>query len=127
MAKKVKVSAVAAYNGHSIKTNKNVEISFKFNYDELQRYVQLIQFLNEDVSICIKIGNSPALNIGMFRIKDMKIDNDGEGVVKFNSMVDFVNAGNINELVGSELLKVLFTSEIDIEENNESENEENDV
>lgn len=121
MAKKVKTKAVASYNGHSIKTNKNVDLAFKFRYDELTNYIQLIQYLNEDVDIVAKVGDEPAKKLGSFRVKEIKIDNDGEGIVKFNSMLDFVNADDINALVGTELIKVLFTAEIEEAEEDDEE------
>lgn len=113
MAKKVKTTAVASYNGHSIKTNKNVDLAFKFRYDELVNYIQLIQYLNEDVTVIAKVEDQPAKKLGSFRVKEIKIDNDGEGIVKFNSMLDYVNADDINALVGTDLVKVRFEAEIE--------------
>ena len=121
MAQKVKTKAVASYNGHSIKTNKNVDLAFKFRYDELTNYIQLIQYLNEDVDIVAKVEDGPAKKLGIFRVKEIKIDNDGEGVVKFNSMLDYVNADEINSLVGSDLVKVMFTAEIEEAEDDDEE------
>lgn len=120
MAKKVKTVAIASYNGHSIKTNKNVDLALKFRYDELQNYIQLIQFLNEDVTVIVKVGDGKPTNLGIFRVKEIKIDGDGEGVGKFNSMLDFVNADAINALVGTDLIKVQFSAEIEeVEEDND--------
>lgn len=113
MAKKVTTNAVASYNGHGVKTNKNVDLAFKFAYSELTNYIQLIQFLNEDVTIFAKVGDDKPMNLGTFRIKEIKVDNDGEGTVKFNSMLDFVNADFINSLVGTDLVKVKFTAMIE--------------
>lgn len=124
MATKVKTTAVASYNGHSVKTNKNVDLALKFRYDELQNYIQLIQYLNEDVTITVKIEDGKPMNLGTFRVKEIKVDNDGEGVVKFNSMLDFVNADFINSLVGTDLIKVLFTAEIEDVEDEEGESED---
>lgn len=113
---KVKVRVIAAYNGHNIKPNKNVDLALKCRYDELTNYIQLIQFLNEDVDIVAKVEDGPLKKLGSFRVKEIKVDHDGEGVLKFNSMLDYVNADDINSLVGEELIKVQFTSEIEEEE-----------
>lgn len=121
MGKKVKVRVIGAYNGHNIKPNKNVDLGFKCRYDELTNYVQLIQFLNEDVEIVAKVGDTPAKKLGSFRVKEIKVNGDGEGVLKFNSMLDFVNADDINSLVGEELIKVQFSAEIEEEEENDEE------
>lgn len=120
MAKKIKTRAVASYNGHNIKTNKNVDLALKFRYDELTNYIQLIQFLNEDVEIVTKVEDQPAIKLGSFRIKEIKVDGDGEGIVKFSSMIDFINPDSINSLVGTELVKVMFSAQVeDTEEDNE--------
>ena len=121
MGKKVKVRVVAAYNGHNIKPNKNVDLALKCRYDELANYIQLIQFLNEDVEIVAKVGDNPAKKLGSFRVKEIKVDHDGEGVLKFNSMLDFVNADDINSLVGEELIKIQFTAEVEEVEEDEDE------
>lgn len=123
MAKKIKTTAIASYNGHSIKTNKNVDIAFKFRYDELTNYIQLIQFLNEDVGIAVKVGDDKPMNLGSFRVKEIKIDGDGEGTVKFNSMLDFINADFINSLVGTDLVKAMFVAEVEEDEEVEESDE----
>ena len=121
MGKKVKVRVVAAYNGHNIKPNKNVDLALKCRYDELANYIQLIQFLNEVVEIVAKVGDNPAKKLGSFRVKEIKVDHDGEGVLKFNSMLDFVNADDINSLVGEELIKIQFTAEVEEAEDEDEE------
>lgn len=124
MAKKIKTTAVASYNGHSIKTNKNVDLALKFRYDELTNYIQLIQFLNEDVTISVRIEDGKPMNLGSFRVKEIKVDGDGEGIVKFNSMLDFINADFINSLVGTDLIKVMFVAEVEEDEVEEVEDDE---
>lgn len=116
MEEKVKIKAIAEYNGHSVRTNKNVDISFKFSYDEITNYIRLIQCLNNDVTIFVKVGDGKADNVGVFRIKDIHVDHDGEGRARFNSMTDYVNTEIINSLVGTEKIQVLFTASIDTEE-----------
>ena len=50
----------------------------------------------------------------MFRLKEIKIDGDGEAVIKFNSSLDYVEADNLNGLV-NEILKVAFKANIEVE------------
>lgn len=108
----VKVKAIAKYNGHSIKNNKSVDLSLVFGYDEMSNYIQLIQMLNENIDIKVKIGDSKPIGIGMFMIRDIKIDHDGQGVIKFNSLLDHVEPDEINTLVG-ETFTVLFKATIE--------------
>ena len=118
MAKELKTRSLAKYNGHSIKTNKAVDLGFRFSYEELPNYIKLIQFLNENVTVVIKQGDNKPQNLGTFMVKEIKIDHDGEGQVKFNSMIDYIEPDELNTLVGSDIFKVIFkavSEEIDDE------------
>lgn len=108
MPKELKTKAVAKYNGHSIKNNKAVDLGMKFAYSELPNYIKLIQFLNENITIMIKRGDAKPQNLGTFMVKEIKIDHDGEGIVKFNSMLDHVEADELNTMVGEDIFQVRF-------------------
>lgn len=114
----VKLKTVGAYNGHNIKANKAIDLSLKMKYSELTNYIQLVQLLNENVTIIAKVGEGKAQKLGTFMIKEIKIDHDGEGIVKFNSTLDYVEADNLNGLAG-EILKLMFQAEIELEEKDE--------
>jgi len=113
MSKIIKTMAVGQYGGHSIKNNKSVDITLKFAYSELPNYIKLIQLLNENIDISVKKQDEKSQMLGQFMLKEIRVDHDGEGIVKFNSMIDFVEADNINSLVGNDLFKVRFTAEIE--------------
>lgn len=108
MPKELKTRSLAKYNGHSIKTNKAVDLGLKFSYEELPNYIKLIQFLNENVTITIKRGDQKPQKLGTFMVKEIKIDHDGEGIIKFNSMLDYVEADELNTMVGEDIFKVMF-------------------
>lgn len=119
MVSNFNLKCVAHYNGHSLRQNGNIDMSLKFDYSELANYIQLIQALNNDVSIVAKLPAEKSFRLGTFRIKSLGIDGDGEGNVKFNSITDFVETDNINRLIGSERFIVKFTAEIEVEEGEE--------
>lgn len=113
MANVVKLKAHGAYNGHSFKANKSVDLSIKFAYSELTNYIKLIQLLNENVTIVAKkLAEETANKLGTFMIKEIKVDGDGEGTIKFNSQLDYVEADTINNLVGEEF-DILFKATIE--------------
>jgi hypothetical protein len=122
---KAKVQTICKYGGHSITNNGSVNLTMKARYDELSQYIQLIQMLNNDVSIVVKHENDKAFKLGVFRIKEIKVDHDGEGILKFNSQSDFVEVDNLNLLVGEKdaLFKVKYESEIEVEGDSEDESE----
>ena len=114
MTKKIDIKVNGQYNGHNIKPNGAVDVSLKFEYGELVNYIKLLQLLNENIVIAVKAGADKPKELGMFMLKDMKIGGDGEGVVKFNSSLDYVEADNLNGLI-SEILTVRFKAEIEEE------------
>ena len=121
MEQKIKTKVVGEYNGHSIKQNKNIDVSFKCKYDQLAEYIQLIQYLNVDTKIVVKLPDEEPFTIGTFRVKSVNVDHDGEGKVQFNSMTDFVELDGINRLVGTELIKILFTADVELPDTLEGE------
>jgi len=118
--RKVDIKTVCKYNGHSIKANEAVDLSLKFGYDQLVNYIQLVQLLNENINIISKIGDSKPIKLGIYTLKEVKIDNDGEAVIKFNSTLSYVEADNLNKLAG-EMLKVRFKADVEIENDGEDE------
>lgn len=126
----VRVKAEGKYVSHSVKANKNVDVSFKMPYTELTNYIQSIQMLNENVTVASKIGaDKRPIKLGTFMINSVRIDNDGEGTIKFNSQLDHVDAANINELAtrNDEPLFVYMKADIDIgEEGDDDEDLEED-
>ena len=117
-----KVKAIAHYNGHAIKTNKMVDLSFKFTAEEMERCIKLIPCINSNIEIFVKtpLTKTP-IKLGMFMIKDFKINNNAEVTIKFFSQIDYVEMQNINLLVNEEMFNVLFKANIETKgEENES-------
>lgn len=115
MAEKIKIKTVVTYEGHQVKKNKSVDITFKCEYGELPQYIKLVQFLNENVDITIKQSDEPAEKLGTFMIRDIRIDHDGEGTLKFNSMVDHSECQIFHRLAGNEPFKIMFEAEVEEE------------
>lgn len=112
----IKIKGVASYKGHSLSNNGNVNLSFHFRYDELVNIIQLIQMLNNDVYVAVKIPDHPVKKLGFFRIKNINIEDDGESTLKLNSQNDFVEVDNLNSIVTREEFKIQFLSNIELEE-----------
>lgn len=112
MEEKIKIKTVARYGGHQVKANKSVDIAFKFDYSELSKYIQLIQMLNENIAIKIKQLDKPSEMIGIFMVKSINIDHDGESTIKFNSMTDQSEVQLFHGLAGDEPFKIMFEADI---------------
>ena len=125
----VKVKEIVKYGGHNLSANGSVNLTFKASYSELTNTIQLMQMLNNDVNIKAKVPGEKAMKLGMFRIKEIKVEGDGESIIKFNSLNDYTEMDNLNYLPikGSENeeFAVMMSAEIEIEkEGEENDNEE---
>lgn len=94
----VKVKAVVKYHGHSLSANGSVNFNLKASYSELTNTIQMMQMLNNDVTIKAKLPAGKPMKLGMFRIKQIVIDGDGESTLKFNGLNDYIEMDNLNLL-----------------------------
>lgn len=121
MEQHVEVKLIGKYNGHSVKANQAVDLSFKTGYDQLANSVQLLQFLSNDVIIKAKVPEQKAFSLGTFRVQAVNISHDGESQVKFNSMADFTEVDNFSKLIGSEMVILKVSADIELEDSSEEE------
>ena len=126
----VKVKEVVKYGGHSLSANGSVNFTLKAGYSELPKSIQLMQMLNNDVFIKAKIPGYNPMKLGSFRIKQIVIDGDGESVLKFNGLNDYIEMDNLNLLPMNDSdvkeFVVMMEAEIEEENNEEDESEEDD-
>lgn len=113
---KASMKMVAMYNGHSVKQSGSVDLNLKADYSELPNYVQLLQMLNNDIKVLVKLNGEKPMKLGMFRLKQLTVQHDGEGKIAFNSTTDFVEVDKLNRLVTDERFNVRCEAEIEIEE-----------
>lgn len=123
----VKVKEVVKYDGHSLSANGSVNFTLKASYSELVNTIQLMQMLNNDVTIKAKPPGGKAMKLGVFRIKQVTIDGDGESKLRFNGLNDYIEMDNLNLLPlksdETSEFQVLFEADIE-EEDDEDGNEE---
>lgn len=121
-----KVKEVVTYGGHSLKASGSVDLTLKAGYSELTNSIKLMQMLNNDVSIKAKVPGSKPMKLGQFRIKQIIIDDDGESVLKFNGLSDYIEMDNLNMLPlnTDDNKEFVVLMEADIEEEDESDGEE---
>lgn len=125
----IKVKEVVKYGGHSLSANGSVNFTLKAGYSELPKSIQLMQMLNNDVFIKAKIPGQSPIKLGEFRVKQIVIDGDGESVLKFNGLNDYIEMDNLNVLPmnDSDIKEFVVLVEAEIEEeddNDESEDNE---
>lgn len=94
----VRIKQVVTYKGHSLSANGSVNFTLKAAYSELPNSIQMMQMLNNDVDIKAKLPGSKPMKLGMFRIKQIVVDGDGESVLKFNGLNDYIEMDNLNLL-----------------------------
>ena len=117
----VKVKEVVTYGGHSLKANGAVDFTLKASYSELTNSIKLMQMLNNDVNIKAKVPGGKAMKLGMFRVKQIVVDGDGESVLKFNGLNDHIEMDNLNMLPlnDSDTKEFVVLLEAEIEEEDE--------
>jgi hypothetical protein len=115
----VKVKEIVKYDGHSVSANGSVNFNIKASYSELVKTISIMQMLNNDVNIKVKLPGNKPMRIGIFRIKQIVIDGDGESKIKFNGLNDFIEMDNLNKLpLNSDEMKeftVLMEAEVEEE------------
>lgn len=119
----IKVKQVVTYGGHSMSANGSVNLTLRSAYSELASSVQQLQMLNNDVSIKAKLPGSKPMKLGTFRIKQIAIDGDGESVLKFNGLSDYIEMDNLNLLPlntdDNKEFTVMMEAQIESEEDEE--------
>lgn len=122
MKPNIKVKQTVEYRGHSLSANGSVNLTLKAPYSELVNTINTMQMFNNDVIIKAKVGKDK-FSLGVFRIKDIKIDGDGESTIKFNGLSDYVEMDNLNSLPlndsDSKQFNVIYAAEIEQEDEEE--------
>ena len=116
----IKVKEVVRYGGHSLSANGSVNFTLKASYSELTNTVQTMQMLNNDIIIKAKMPAGKPMKLGMFRIKQLIIDGDGESTLKFNGLNDYIEMDNLNLLPlnndDNKEVVIMMEAEIEVEE-----------
>ncbi len=118
----VKVKEVVKYGGHSLSANGSVNFTLKAEYSELTSTIQLMQMLNNDINVKAKIPGGKPMKLGSFRVKQIVIDGDGESIIKFNGLNDYIEMDNLNllPLNSDENKQFVVLMETEIEEENDN-------
>lgn len=114
----ISIKEVVSYKGHSVKANGNIDISFSAMYGELTNSIKVLQLLNNDVTIVAKLPGSKAVKLGNFNVRSVLFDGDGESVLKFTSMVDFVEMENVNTVISQENFQIKMEANVELEDEN---------
>ena len=116
----IKVKEVVRYGGHSLSANGSVNFTLKASYSELTNTVQTMQMLNNDIIIKAKMPAGKPMKLGMFRVKQLIIDGDGESTLKFNGLNDYIEMDNLNLLPlnndDNKEFVIMMEAEIEVEE-----------
>lgn len=124
MTTNISVKEVVKYDGHNVSANGSVNFNLKADYSELVNTIKVMQMLNNDITIKAKLPDRKPFKLGVFRLKQIVIDGDGESKIKFNGLNDYIEMDNLNQLpLNSDDMKqfiVMFSADIE----NEVEEEE---
>lgn len=111
----IRVKEVVGYKGHNISANGSVNLTLCADYSELKNTIMAMQMLNNDVKLKARLPGADVMKLGVFRIRDIKVDGDGESIIKFNGLNDYIEMDNLNALVTNERFNVMLEAEIEEE------------
>lgn len=122
--KEFKQKGIATFAGMNITAANVITLKFKLRYDEVLTSVQLLQGLNNDITIHAKLADRKPFNLGMFTIGGVNFDKDGNAVIPFKSRVENVNMDKICEMLGEEYIQLMFKAIIELPDPDEGGGEE---
>lgn len=122
----LKVKEVVKYGGHSLSANGAVNFTLKAGYSELVNSIGVMQMLNNDVNIKAKVPGSKPIKLGIFRVKQIVVDGDGESTLKFNGLNDYIEMDNLNMLPMNDSDTKEFVVLMETETEEEDENGEDE-
>lgn len=118
----VNVEQVVTYFGHNMLASGSVNLNFKASYSNLKESILLTQMLNNDVEILAKVPGRKARRLGIFLVKKIQIEDDGESKLTFNGLSDYIEMNNLNDLPlrhdDVPEFKVLYRARIEHEDEN---------
>lgn len=123
MWRKLKQQGIASFEGLSIGKNKTIQVKFKLRYDEILTSVELLQGLNNDITLHAKVPDKKPMNLGIFTIGAINFDKDGNATIPFKSLTDNVNVESICSLVDEELIQLRFQAIIELPDTSVEESE----
>lgn len=123
MERKLKQQGIASFEGLSIGKNKTIQVKFKLRYDEILTSVELLQGLNNDITLHAKVPDKKPMNLGIFTIGAVNFDKDGNATIPFKSLTDNVNVESICSLVDEELIQLRFQAIIELPDTSVEESE----
>lgn len=122
--KTIKLKGISKFVGMNISANKIITLNVVMGYEEIVTSIQLLQGLNNDITVFAKLGIGKAKSLGMFTVNSVNFDRDGNAKVSLKSMVSNVELENIIEIIDNEeILQLLFKAIIELPDNGESEYE----
>lgn len=115
----ISIKEIVSYKGHSVKANGNIDVTFSAMFDQLTDSIKILQLLNGDIKITAKLAGSKPISLGIFTLKSLSINANGESTIKFVSLTDYVEIDNLNEIVSQENFQVRMEGKIETEDGKE--------
>ncbi len=104
---RIKSQMMVQYDGHSFRKNGDLDLNFKVDYSEIVNVLSLMRMLNQNVDIKVKLGRDKPATLGVFHIKNINIDSDGESKLKFNSETTSINPNKLMDLAEPDTIIML--------------------
>lgn len=116
----IEIKEVVQYGGHNQQASGAVNVTFVADYSELANSIMVTQLLNNDVTVAARVPGGKPFKIGIFRVKNVIIDGDGDSKIKLNGLCDYIEMDALNRLPlksdENPRFTIMMKSEVEIED-----------
>lgn len=113
--KEMKVRGISKFVSLNISASKVVTLNMLMRYDEIVTSVQLLQGLNNDITVLAKLPLGKPKSLGMFTVNGINFDKDGNAKVTLKSLTQNVELDNITEIIEEDTVQLMFRAIIELE------------
>ena len=78
----IKVKEFMSCRGHSVNGRGIVNLTMVGKYSEMVSSIKLLQMLSNDIMVKARVAGSKPMKLGMFKIKSLNFNGDGESVLR---------------------------------------------
>lgn len=116
MVNKISVKVFASYKAHTINGKGVVKLTVGTEYADLADSIKLLQLLNNDVTVKVKIGYEKVpFKLGVFKIDKFAVDRDGNAKIVFSSLTDYVEVEALAKLISVDESVFTLRCDADVE------------
>lgn len=113
---KVTINQHVEYKGHNVKQSGAVTLTLLASYDSITESMRLLQLLNEDIGVKVKMPDKNPIFVGTFMINGVNFAKDGKSTIKLASINTAVNTESLMEMVENGRFRIQYSGNVEEED-----------